>query len=48
MNKEKEKKIQNELIDLYLNLKPRKDSEVKTIKNKIFLYKFIDISNFNF
>ena len=29
MNKEKEEKIQNELIDLYLNLKPRKDTEVK-------------------
>jgi hypothetical protein len=29
MNKEKEEKIQNELIDLYLHLKPRKDTEVK-------------------
>jgi hypothetical protein len=32
MNEEKEKKIQNELIDLYLNIKPRKDIEVKKIK----------------
>lgn len=29
MNKEKEEKIQNELIDLYLHLKSRKDTEVK-------------------
>jgi hypothetical protein len=29
MNKEKEEKIQNELIDLYLHLKKRKDTEVK-------------------
>jgi hypothetical protein len=28
MNKEKEQKIQNELLDLYINLKPRKEDEV--------------------
>ena len=32
MNEEKEKKIQNELIDLYLNIKKRKDIEVKKKK----------------
>ena len=32
MNEEKKKKIQNELIDLYLNIKPRKDIEVKKKK----------------
>ena len=31
MNKEKEHKIQNELLDLYINLKPRKEEEVKII-----------------
>ena len=35
MNEEKEKKIQNELIDLYLNIKPRKDIEVIKIYIKI-------------
>ena len=27
----KEKKIQNALLDLYINLKPRKEEEVKII-----------------
>ena len=31
MNKEKEQKIQNELLDLYINLKQRKEEEVKII-----------------